>query len=393
MFKLQMFMTRLVTRTQLARVTTRTQLARVTPFIHRSKPLLTTLSSSQTLSFAQFSSKAASHASNASVASDYRPAKLPEELSKNVLVLSCKSTAFGGVCNVYVVGTRHGSKESCRQVQAIVKFLKPQVVFLELCEDREGMLTSKKLEVPTMGEMRRMLKEEDRVCLEYFFTGSKRRQVQSKAEAVPGGEFQVAYEEAIKYGGRVVLGDRPIEITLRRTWSKMPLRNKTKLFCYLLLAPVLLPICLLNRMRKEKDDDDSYTRPPFDEDFPTLRETLVNERDQGVLGWYPGYGSGIDILCISYMSSMLLKLASVNSSVVAVVGKGHLGGIKMHWKQPVVLEDLLAVPSPKPAISAKRIFRVVGVAAAGVAIISGVYLSCKKDFPKRDKDIKKKVDV
>jgi len=44
------------------------------------------------------------------------------------------------------------------------------------------------------------------------------------------------------------------------------------------------------------------------------------------------------------MSSTLLKVASENSSVVAVVGKGHLQGIKKHWKQPVeVSEHLLIV--------------------------------------------------
>lgn len=35
------------------------------------------------------------------------------------------------------------------------------------------------------------------------------------------------------------------------------------------------------------------------------------------------------------MSSSLLKIASEHSSVVAVVGKGHLQGIKKHWQHPV----------------------------------------------------------
>ncbi|KAM3221931.1 hypothetical protein P3L10_021201 [Capsicum annuum] len=47
--------------------------------------------------------------------------------------------------------------------------------------------------------------------------------VANKLEVVPGAEFRVAYEEAMKYGGRVILGDRPVQITLRRTWAKMPL--------------------------------------------------------------------------------------------------------------------------------------------------------------------------
>lgn len=40
--------------------------------------------------------------------------------------------------------------------------------------------------------------------------------VASKLEVVPGSEFRVAFEEAMKYGGRVVLGDRPDNV---RSWN------------------------------------------------------------------------------------------------------------------------------------------------------------------------------
>ncbi|KAG5551765.1 hypothetical protein RHGRI_009996 [Rhododendron griersonianum] len=81
-----------------------------------------------------------------------------------------------------------------------------------------------------------------------------------------------------------------------------------------------------------------------------------------------------------YMSATLLRTASEHSSVVAVVGKGHLQGIKKNWKQPVEMKDLLHVDarSRKPAISAGKILTTVGVAVAGVAIVSGIYLSTKK---------------
>ena len=39
------------------------------------------------------------------------------------------------------------------------------------------------------------------------------------------------------------------------------------------------------------------------------------------------------------MSSALLKVASETSLVVAVVGKGHLQGIKKHWKQPIAVSE------------------------------------------------------
>lgn len=38
--------------------------------------------------------------------------ELPEELAKSVVILTCESTAEGGSCDVYLVGTAHVSKVS-----------------------------------------------------------------------------------------------------------------------------------------------------------------------------------------------------------------------------------------------------------------------------------------
>uniref|UniRef100_A0A2P2K0C6 TraB domain-containing protein n=1 Tax=Rhizophora mucronata TaxID=61149 RepID=A0A2P2K0C6_RHIMU len=85
------------------------------------------------------------------------------------------------------------------------------------------------------------------------------------------------------------------------------------------------------------------------------------------------------------MSSMLVRAAREHTSVVAVVGKGHLQGIKKHWRQPVVvgepflpMKDLLELPSRKPAFSVAKALASVGVAVASVAIISGIYLGYRK---------------
>ncbi|GFQ08394.1 uncharacterized protein mj1365, partial [Phtheirospermum japonicum] len=178
----------------------------------------------------------------------------------------------------------------------------------------------------------------------------------------PGAEFRVGYEEAMKYGGKVILGDRPVQITLRRTWAKMPLWHKTKLVYSLMFQAVFLPTPeVLSKALKEMDDVDMLTLviQEMSKQFPTLMETLVHERDQ-------------------YMSAKLLKIASEHNSVVAVVGKGHLSGIKKNWKQPVDLKEILTIPSQKKIISVRNILSTIGVTVAGVAIVSGLYLSIKK---------------
>lgn len=53
---------------------------------------------------------ASSAPEEASVDVDRTPVALPEELSRNVIMLSCESSAEGGVCDVYLVGTAHVSE-------------------------------------------------------------------------------------------------------------------------------------------------------------------------------------------------------------------------------------------------------------------------------------------
>ncbi|KAF5950232.1 hypothetical protein HYC85_012225 [Camellia sinensis] len=332
---------------------------------------------------------------------DQRPV-LPEELSRSVMTLSCESSAEGGICDVYLVGTAHVSQESCQEVQAVISFLKPQAVFLELCSSRVPVLTLQNLKVLTLCTQHapvncypvvsslwtgsnnlsyELVENYDLRALELTYgtnhggnVGSVEETAQylwntlqlvaSKLEVLPGSEFRVAFEEASKYGGKVILGDRPIQITLRRTWAKMPLWHKTKLIYSLLFQALFLPSPEdLTKMLKEMDDVDMLTLviQEMSKEFPTLMETLVHERDL-------------------YMSSTLLRVASEHSSVVAVIGKGHMQGIKKHWKQPVEVKHLLGVdlPSQKPAISAVKIVATLGAAVAGVAIISGIYLSNKK---------------
>ncbi|RWR84370.1 traB domain-containing-like protein [Cinnamomum micranthum f. kanehirae] len=256
-------------------------------------------------------------------------------------------------------------QKSCREVQAVIRCLKPQVVFLELCLDRVAMLSPpKNLQVPTMSEMIDMWKKKKETPFGILCSWTLAK-VGAEVGVIPGSEFHVAFEEAVSYGAKVFLGDRPIQITMQRTSGKMSLWLVAKLLFTILFKAINLPSgedlnTMVNRRVKEMDDVDRPTQiiQELSQKFPTLMETLVYERDL-------------------YMSSTLLKVASEHSSVVAVVGKGHLLGIKKHWKQPIEVKGLLDVPVASSGVSAIKILASVGVAVAGVAIISGMYLSSK----------------
>ncbi|XP_002441332.2 traB domain-containing protein [Sorghum bicolor] len=292
--------------------------------------------------------------------------ELPEELAKGVVCLECETSAeaaaagVGGTCRVYVVGTAHVSQESCDQVKAIVNYLKPQAVFLELCTSRIAILTPQNLQVPTMNEMIDMWKNKKMNTFGILYSWFLAK-VASQLEVLPGAEFRVAFEEAMSYGGKVILGDRPVQITLRRTWGKMSLWHRAKFLYYIIFQSIFLPSPEeLNKMLKDMDDVDMLTLviQEMSKAFPSLMDTLLHERDM-------------------YMSSMLLKSAREYSSVVAVVGKGHVAGIKKNWQQPIQVKCLLELPDANQGPSKLKILASIG-ALSGVIIASGIYIWGRK---------------
>ncbi|XP_042384361.1 traB domain-containing protein-like [Zingiber officinale] len=285
--------------------------------------------------------------------------ELPENLAKGVVFLECESSAEGGSCDVYLVGTAHVSQESCKEVQAIISCLKPQVVFLELCASRVAILAPQNLQVPTMSEMIDMWKKKKMNTFGILYSWFLAK-VAHKLEVLPGAEFRVAYEEAMSYGGKVILGDRPVHITLKRTWGKMSLWARTKFLYSILFQTLCLPSTKeLNKMLADMDNVDMLTLviQEMSKAFPTLIDTLLHERDM-------------------YMSSTLLNVAREHSSVVAVVGKGHLAGIKKNWKQPVEMKHLLEIPVRSAGPSRTTILVSVGVAFTGIA--AAIYLLAKR---------------
>ncbi|KAJ3687029.1 hypothetical protein LUZ61_016193 [Rhynchospora tenuis] len=295
-----------------------------------------------------------------STSEDFSGVSSVDEIVKGVVHLECQSSVEEGLCHVYLVGTAHVSQESCKEVKAVIRYLKPQVVFLELCPSRVNILNPQNFEVPTMSEMFDMWKNKKAnpfgILYSWFLA-----KVASKLEVLPGAEFRVAYEEAMSYGARVILGDRPVQITLRRTWNGMSTWHKMKFLYDILFQSVFLPgPDEIVKMLKEMDDADALTVvvQEMSKAFPSLMETLIVERDM-------------------YMSQALWRVAREHSSVVAVVGKGHLSGIKKNWMQPVEVASLLEVPSTNKGIGMFKIFASVG-AVTCVVVASGIYFWSKK---------------
>eukprot|EP00250_Pteridium_aquilinum_P011265 c19947_g1_i1 orf=514-2145(-) len=278
------------------------------------------------------------------------------ELCKGVCILSCKSEAPDGSCYVYLIGTAHVSEESRKEVKAAISLMKPQVVFLELCEKRTYVLRRTHFPVPTVSDMIAMWKEQKVNALGILYSWFVAK-VAAKLDIFPGSEFRAAYEEALACGAKVVLGDRDIEVTLRRTWGRMSTWHKTKLLSSMVFQALFLPKAdQLNELIEKFKDADILTIA-FEElskSFPTVMETLIAERDM-------------------FMTAVLQKMAEHHSSIIAVVGRGHLAGITKFWGQEIPIQTLLEIPQKKSIWNATTKLYVLAALGSLISVLVFIY--------------------
>ncbi|KAI3425153.1 hypothetical protein D9Q98_008924 [Chlorella vulgaris] len=128
-----------------------------------------------------------------------------------------------------------------------------------------------------------------------------------------GAEFIAAREEAEALGAQLVLGDRPIEITLQRAWDALSWRQRARLARELAGGALAAQQNALDAAAIEQLKDDDAVSLLFDqlsEAYPQLVGPLVHERDL-------------------YLAWSIKRSKAVNGArrVVAVVGKGHLRGL------------------------------------------------------------------
>ncbi|XP_057780478.1 uncharacterized protein LOC130999024 isoform X2 [Salvia miltiorrhiza] len=240
-----------------------------------------------------------------------------KELSRSVVMLTCDSSADGGVCNVYLVGSNHASPKSWEEVRATVRFLKPEVVFLEFCSIREHILRREKIKVPTIMEMVEMWKKNNKlswILYKWCFAKITDRRYIAKTSIC---QFLTVQIEGIPM-------NLPNDIVEKVTYGKYDAHA-------------------VHRYNQEMAKSD-----------PAWAEIYIHERDL-------------------YLSAKILDVARKHKSVVAVVGKGHVPGIQKNWKQPVDVEQLLTIPNKKKTISVGKILSSI----MGVAIVYGIYLSIK----------------
>jgi pheromone shutdown-related protein TraB len=218
---------------------------------------------------------------------------------------------------IILVGTAHVSRESIEEVRNIISEEKPDMVCVELDQGRYNAITKndnwEKL------DLSKVFKEgKGFLLIVNLVLASFQRRLGNELGVKPGEEMKAAVETARENGIPYSLCDREVHTTLRRAWAGCGLWSKSKL-----LASLLASAFTTEKM-SEQEIEDLKNKNELDgmmnelaNYLPSVKETLIDERD-------------------FYLASKIwtsLPLMPGQKKIVAVVGAGHLQGIKTHLEK------------------------------------------------------------
>eukprot|EP00040_Diaphanoeca_grandis_P018386 m.96718 g.96718 ORF g.96718 m.96718 type:complete len:326 (-) comp26918_c2_seq1:44-1021(-) len=257
---------------------------------------------------------------------------------------------------VILLGTAHISHKSVLEAQEVVRNIRPQLVFVELCKSRQHLLN-----LPLDRAIERQELNAHTLKQEFNSAGAMGvlQLVLSNVtwlmadkiglEITPGTEFAAAYQEARKYQGIVALGDREIHITLKRAWRALSMWEKTLLAWILSTASFDDEDFTLEQLEKMKDSDViTEMIRELAEKFPGLVEPLIYERDRFLTYRLRQYCTKMNGF---YSNASLAQNTNQDRTIVAIVGMGHVEGICKAWGKDIDGEDFQKIQTiPKPAL-------------------------------------------
>ena len=226
---------------------------------------------------------------------------------------------------IFLVGTAHVSRSSVEDVKTTIEQVRPDTVCVELCEPRFRNLTNpeawKKVNILAVLRSGKAM-----LLLSSLIMSSFQRRIADQLGVQPGAEMLAAIEAARDCQAEIVLADREIEITLRRTGARLGFWAKMKVLAQLLVGLAVgeeIDEEQIEQLKEEERLSDALQL--MAKEFPQAKETLIDERD-------------------TYLAQKLREAAG--ETVVAVVGAGHVEGIrrKIHCEHD--LEPLREVPPP-----------------------------------------------
>jgi pheromone shutdown-related protein TraB len=224
-----------------------------------------------------------------------------------------------------LVGTAHVSRKSVEEVQHVIDTLRPDTVCVELDQTRYDNLIDqdrfRKLDIFQIIKDQKALYFLSTLALSAF-----QKRLGDKLGVKPGAEMHAAIDKAKELNAHLVLADRDIQATLKRTWASLSFWNRSEMLSALLAGFFSAHEIGEEQIEEMKDKDTlGEMMKEFAKAMPRLQGPLIDERDR-------------------YLMCSVREAPGKN--VVAVVGAAHVEGMKKYLHEPVDREALKVIPPP-----------------------------------------------
>jgi pheromone shutdown-related protein TraB len=234
---------------------------------------------------------------------------------------------------ILLVGTAHVSRKSVEEVEAVISTEKPDTVCVELDQTRYDTMVDedrwRKLDIFQIIKQKKVL-----FMMASLVLGAYQRKMGAALGVKPGAELLAAVNTAKAENAELILADRDIQATLKRTWANLSFWNKNKMLGALVGAFFASNEISEEQIEELKDRDNiNEMMREFARVMPQVQEPLIDERDR-------------------YLMSMIQD--APGKKIVGVVGAAHIEGMVGYLGQKVDLEALAVIPPPSKVVAALK---------------------------------------
>ena len=217
-----------------------------------------------------------------------------------------------------LLGTAHIATASVEAVNTQIAEFKPDIVAVELCQGRYDTLVNER-RLDNEGLLKVIKEGKAPMILLQSMLGAEQRKLGLDEGQQPGAELLAAVQTARAAGCEVALVDRDIQVTLRRAWKRMRFKEKRQL--------------MMSLLGDEEEDDDDLDVNDLLQDADLLSSMM-----QELKGFSPGAGEVLIDERDAYIAGKLQALPT-DKRVLAVLGAGHLEGVRLRLESPEVAVD------------------------------------------------------
>lgn len=226
---------------------------------------------------------------------------------------------------IILIGTAHISQESIREVEEVIREVRPDTVCVELCASRYEAIRNKD-QWKKMDIVKVVKSGKAPLLMGQLILSAFQRKMGDQLGVTPGAEMVAALKLSEEVEAETVLADRDVATTLKRAWGNLSFWEKIKLITQGFFSIFDNPEITEEEVENLKQTDMlTEAIDTMAKEIPGIKTSLVDERDQ-------------------YLST---KIAEADGeTIVAIVGAAHMPGILRNLERPSDLKKLETVPPP-----------------------------------------------